>query len=486
MKAARKTRSAKSEHPPKKKARNDDRPYLLLQAIENASDLISMTDLDQNVTFLNRAFLEAFGYSEQEVLGLPVRKVVSPDNPQFLHDELTKKLREGGSWKGEVICVRRDGTEFSLRFSVGPTRNEQGEVTGAFAIAQDVTAQKQAEEKLKQSEAQLRTLLNDAARLSELVEILQSCQSTDEAYRVAERALRTLLPTRSGCICVTSESRNIVEVVAKWGDELSTKLTFSPDDCWALRRGKIHIVDDAASPLLCAHIAGAPGSAFLCAPLAAQGETLGVFHLEALPSKNGSPSIESLAGKASAVAERISLALANLKLREALRRQSIRDPLTGLFNRRYMEETLERELSRAARKELSVALLMCDIDHFKRFNDTFGHQAGDVLLRALGDFLSQRTRGQDVACRYGGEEFVIILVESPLDAAIKRADIFREEVKHLSVQHAGQLLGTISLSIGVSAFPTHGKDAGNLLHAADSALYRAKAEGRDRVVLANA
>ena len=168
--------------------------------------------------------------------------------------------------------------------------------------------------------------------------------------------------------------------------------------------------------------------------------------------------------------------------REEMRFKATHDALTCLWNREKILEALDDAL----RHVESMAVLMCDIDHFKRFNDTFGHQAGDVLLRALGDFLSQRTRGQDVACRYGGEEFVIILAESPLDAAIKRADILREEVKHLSVQHAGQLLGTISLSIGVSAFPTHGKDAGNLLHAADSALYRAKAEGRDRVVLANA
>jgi diguanylate cyclase (GGDEF)-like protein len=203
-------------------------------------------------------------------------------------------------------------------------------------------------------------------------------------------------------------------------------------------------------------------------------------------SSFGSPEdqLEALARQASAVGERISLALANLRLREVLRSQSIRDPLTGLFNRRYMEESLEREMRRATRNDECVSLLMLDIDHFKQFNDTFGHQAGDTLLRAVGDFLSQRTRGQDVACRYGGEEFVLILAGAAADDGCKRAELLREELKQLTVLHAGQVLGRISVSIGTSAFPGQGATGEELLRAADEALYRAKAEGRDRVVVA--
>jgi diguanylate cyclase (GGDEF)-like protein len=185
-----------------------------------------------------------------------------------------------------------------------------------------------------------------------------------------------------------------------------------------------------------------------------------------------------------AMAGHIALALSNLRLSEKLRHQSIRDPLTGLFNRRYMEESLERELRRAVRNNELVALLMIDIDHFKQFNDTFGHQAGDTLLREFGTFLRQRTRGQDVACRFGGEEFVIILTASSLDGASQRAELLREELKQLVVQHVGQVLGALSISIGVSAFPNHGSSAEELLNAADRALYRAKSEGRDKVVLA--
>lgn len=281
-----------------------------------------------------------------------------------------------------------------------------------------------------------------------------------------------------------------MEAVGTWGDTLDTEKTFAPDDCWALRRGKIHQVIDSTSPLLCAHVSGCPAGGHLCVPLAAQGETLGVLCVERpsqspdLSLRHPEGQIEALARQASAVGERISLALANLRLREVLRRQSIRDPLTGLFNRRYMEESLEREVRRAARNDESVALLILDLDRFKQFNDTFGHPAGDALLRGFGDFLSQRTRGQDVACRYGGEEFVLILAYSDVDGACKRAELLREELKQLTVQHAGQVLGRISCSIGVSAFPGHGTTVEELLRTADQALYRAKTEGRDRVVVA--
>ena len=187
--------------------------------------------------------------------------------------------------------------------------------------------------------------------------------------------------------------------------------------------------------------------------------------------------------KAIGAGERISLALANIGLREVLRGQSVRDPLTGLFNRRYMEESLERELRRAMRSEASVAVLMIDIDFFKQFNDTFGHQAGDALLRAFGEFVRQGTRGQDIACRYGGEEFVVILSSASIDAACKRAESLREGLKELKVEHAGQVLGKITLSIGISAYPVHATTTDELLRAADQALYRAKQEGRDRVIV---
>ncbi len=252
---------------------------------------------------------------------------------------------------------------------------------------------------------------------------------------------------------------------------------------------------DSSSPLRCAHVHGDPPGGYFCVPLVAQGEAFGLLYLECPPEppasladpppkERRSDHVDIEVRQATALGERLSLALGNLRLREQLRAQSIRDALTGLFNRRYMEESLERELSRSARSGQPVAVLMLDIDHFKRFNDTFGHQGGDALLRGLGQFLSQRTRGHDVACRYGGEEFVIILSGATKEAAARRAEILREDLQYMIVEDAGKVLGKVTVSVGVAVAPDDGASAAELLHAADASLYRAKAEGRDRIVLA--
>jgi diguanylate cyclase (GGDEF)-like protein len=187
---------------------------------------------------------------------------------------------------------------------------------------------------------------------------------------------------------------------------------------------------------------------------------------------------------AEAVAAQLGLGLANVQLREVLRIQSIHDPLTGLFNRRYMEETLEREVHRARRGGKPMSVLILDIDSFKQQNDVFGHEGGDAVLRELGRLLRESLRKEDIPCRYGGEEFVLVLPDAVLQGAVRRAEQLREAVKHLSIPYQGRKIGSITVSIGVAAFPEHGQDGRALLQAADVALYQAKHEGRDRVSVA--
>jgi diguanylate cyclase (GGDEF)-like protein len=183
------------------------------------------------------------------------------------------------------------------------------------------------------------------------------------------------------------------------------------------------------------------------------------------------------------VAEHTNLALANLLLRETLHHQSIRDPLTGLYNRRYLEEAMEREIYRAERHQSSLGLIMLDVDHFKQFNDRFGHNAGDELLRELGNFLMGKARQTDIACRYGGEEFIVIL-PGTMEAVAKKAEKLREKFRHLTIVHQGQILGRTTISLGVATFPDHGSTAKEIITAADMAMYQAKREGRNRVVKA--
>ncbi len=167
-----------------------------------------------------------------------------------------------------------------------------------------------------------------------------------------------------------------------------------------------------------------------------------------------------------------------------LRDLSVRDPLTGLFNRRYMEETLDRELQRATRTDGSLGIIIADVDHFKRFNDTHGHMAGDALLCQLSTCFRLHVRGADIICRYGGEEFVFILPGASLEATAARAERLRLDIRHLPMHHAGRIFTGITISLGVAIYPDHGTTGSVVLHAADTALYRAKNDGRDRVAVA--
>ncbi|GIV95802.1 MAG: hypothetical protein KatS3mg057_0459 [Herpetosiphonaceae bacterium] len=256
-----------------------------------------------------------------------------------------------------------------------------------------------------------------------------------------------------------------------------------------MRRGRVHRIEGPNAAPTCRHLSVSELAGYICIPLIAQGEALGILHLERQKLESASSGgDEFLAGSkqrlAVAVAEHVALSLANLKLRETLRSQAIRDPLTGLFNRRYMEESLEREIRRAARSQRPLGVIMIDLDLFKRFNDSFGHAAGDALLRELGSFLYSQVRGEDIACRYGGEEFAIILPEAHLLDTRHRAEQLREGIKRLSIRiNLGATHG-VTASLGVAAFPEHGPTGEMLLRAADSALYRAKSSGGDCVMVA--
>jgi diguanylate cyclase (GGDEF)-like protein len=323
--------------------------------------------------------------------------------------------------------------------------------------------------------------------LRQLSELLQACATPDEAHGVMGQLCGRLFPDASGAVLVTPASRDGLWAVAVWGPPLADgRERFQLDDCWALRRGRVYRVDVAGSSPACVHLGEPAPGAFVCVPLAAQGETLGLFTLAVPPGAAADGGLgEARVRLAVTVAEQFALALANVRLRETLRGQSIRDPLTGLFNRRYMEETLDRELSRAQRERRPLSLILLDIDRFKTFNDTFGHEAGDTVLASLGGLLRAVSRVGDVACRYGGEEFVLILAEASLPDARRRAEEIRDAIRSLRVTHGGRPLEGVRCSMGVAAFPEHGDVGGALLRAADAALYRAKREGRDQVVLAD-
>ncbi len=324
------------------------------------------------------------------------------------------------------------------------------------------------------------------ALVSEMSDLLQACRTADEAYPIVNRYLQRLLPEISGGLYLFNQTNDPAEKVVSWGiaapPEAEHELT--TNDCWGLRRGRMYLVKDPQTETVCGHIKESFPYAYLCVPMMAQGRAIGVLHLRANPGSDQADVFnEDQQRLARRSADYIGMSLTNLRLRDELRSQAIRDPLTGLFNRRYMEETLDREIRRAQRHSTVVSVIMFDIDRMKPINDTFGHDAGDLLLKSLGRTLISMFRGEDVACRYGGDEFTIVLPEASLADTWRRAEHVRQAVRQLNLRYEGKRLGEVTLSIGVAAFPDHGQTAERVLLAADAASYAAKSEGGDRIMV---
>jgi len=452
---------------------------------------IVQATLSGQFLWLNQKFTDLVQYSAEELQNKTCKDITHPDD---VDQELTclNQLLAGeiDTFSREKRYIRKDRSEVWVNLSGSLIRNSQGEPKSYIGVVQDISDRKQAQADLQRLNQQLKGRVNELGSrnremvlLGELSDFLQACLTVDEAYQAIATLVAPLFPGSSGGVFAINPSENWVEAMATWGTALASQTLFSPKSCWALRRGRPHLVTQPQSGLRCPHIHSdsSPLESF-CVPMMAQGKALGILYIS---SPQGGQLTEAKQRLALTVAEHLALSLANLKLRETLSQQSIRDALTGLFNRRYMEESLEREIHRAQRHQRPMGIIMLDIDHFKHFNDTFGHEAGDAVLRELGIFLQQSVRASDIACRYGGEELMLILPDASLADTKQRAEQIRQDVKGLQIEYHHQLLDAIAISVGVAAFAEHGSTAEELIAAADRALYQAKAQGRDRVVTAD-
>jgi diguanylate cyclase (GGDEF)-like protein/PAS domain S-box-containing protein len=453
---------------------------------ETAKDGILILNAETGRIIDSNPYLEKLlGYSRDEMLG--------------------KRLWEIGSFK-DIAASQASFQELQrkeyIRYEDLPLETKGGEqrqvefVSNLYLVdhakviqcnIRDITARKLAEtgiqranEKLSSMVTVLRRRDGEMTLLNRMNELLQTCETQEEAYRVIPMIAAELFAGQSGCLAVFHGSGQYLETVARWGDGTLVENVFPMKDCWAIRRGRPHEVLDPKADLLCEHFTRPPERGYLCLPLMVQGETLGVFHLDAAPPSKDDHHVNPRQLAVTA-GETIKLSLANLKLRITLHEQATKDPLTGLFNRRYLEDTLPRELHRAMRRTAPMSLAMIDLDNFKQFNDTFGHDAGDLILRESGRLLNENLRKSDVACRFGGEEFILVLPDCSLDGANQRVEELRLLFKKLEIRHQGQLLATTTISAGIAAAPEHGSTADVLMRAADDALYSAKHAGRNCV-----
>jgi diguanylate cyclase (GGDEF)-like protein len=250
-----------------------------------------------------------------------------------------------------------------------------------------------------------------------------------------------------------------------------------------MRRGRIFIRYSSDASPACVHFGNEIPDESLCLPLMGQNEIIGMLCLQISKSeeKYFTQDVQNLA---IACADSIALAIANLRLRDRLRNQTIRDPLTGIFNRRFMEETLEREIHRAGRNQEPLCVIMFEIDDFKQYNNTFGHDAGDYVLKKVTDTMRSRLRRSDFPCRYGGDEFTLLLPNTTLEDGAQRAEELRKAVEALALSFNNQALGQVTVRMGVAIYPKHGETGESVLKVADDASYRARAIGKNCVVVA--
>ena len=455
---------------------------------EAARDGILIVDTaSRKITDVNPYMSELLGYSPAELLGKELWEIGLLKDAEANRTAFRELEQKGGIRYEHLPLQSKDGKRHEVEF-----------VSNIYAVdghqviqcnIRDISERKDAEETTRKSHDELIALVAELRRrdsemqlLNRMTDLLQSCNTQEEAYKVITLLGRELFPGQNGCVAVLHAAGLHLETVARWGDETPVEPTFSLEDCWALRRGSFHEITDPQVGL-CRHFVHQIETDYSCAPLMVQGEILGLLCLVGATAGVEGKHRVSRQHLTVMAGESIKLCLSNLKLREKLHAQATHDPLTGLFNRRYLEDTLSRELYRAQRRNSPLGAAMLDLDHFKQFNDKFGHDAGDSLLRELGRLLLEKLRKSDISYRYGGEEFVLILPDSSLADTQKRVEQIRGLIKELKIRHGDQLLGTIAVSAGVAGAPEHGSTAAELLRAADNALYAAKQAGRDRVVV---
>ncbi len=464
-----------------------------IQKIADASpSILYLYDLKQkSIIYMNRSIGKMLGYTTEEIEQLGedcLNTLIHPEDlhKMSIHRQSFDLANDGdiATFEYRVKAANGEWRWFMSRDTIF-TRGGDRQPLQILGTMADISQQKRVEMSLQEANQQLQCWVNELEErqqemfwLAEISEFLQACLTVEEAHQALANLLKPLFPGCSGGVFMISDTGNLMESVATWGDNFNSETIFHPNQCWGLRRGIAHMVESHHLNLSCQHI-NAPSAESLCMPMLAQGNILGMLYLSSIETGLLSPAKKQLAHN---VSEQISLALANLRLRETLQNQSMRDPLTSLFNRRYMQEFLEQELHRAVRSNYSVGLIMLDIDHFKNFNDSYGHEAGDLVLQEISKFLQKNIRSSDAACRYGGEELIVILPQANLYQSKQRAEMIRKGIKKLDLRSQNLSLGSITVSIGVVCFPDHGMTTNSLLQAVDQMLYQAKAEGRDRVV----
>lgn len=443
------------------------------RAVEQSPASVVITDTAGNIEYVNPKFTQVTGYTATEALGQNPRILKTTMTPLLTHQDMWQTILKGSEWTGEFCNRKKDGSYYWESASISPIFNAEGVITHFVAIKIDITLRKQAEEALKEARDAANAANHEIVLLNQMSTILQRAESVAMAVAQSLPILEDLFAGIAGTLYLVDPTTKRLKQYATWG-----AIAAPPTEPPVLATTLLTTPSAESEP--CTHM---QLDTQLCLPLTNRDERLGVLCLTAAAMLD-TATRDHWQRLALTVTDQLALAFTNLSLRDRLRKQAIHDSLTGLFNRHYLEEALVRELNRAQRTNQAIGCMLIDIDYFKRYNDTYGHDAGDMVLRLVGDFLRQSIRQEDIACRFGGEEFLLILPGSALQDTQQRAEKLCQAIRQLSVVYQGRTLEQVAVSIGVASFPQHGQTTATMIAAADAALYRAKTGGRNQVVVA--
>jgi len=357
------------------------------------------------------------------------------------------------------------------------------------ASQREIKERVQAEQALQEIQIQLANRVGELEQrtreityLTQLSNLLQLSLQPDEAYSIISQYTPQLFPNSSGALFTLDEQQQELIPRTNWGQPPPRVSSLVHDDCWALRRNRPYLAIDTSNGMLCRHIGKPLPGSYLCVPILSEGQEIGLLYLQTDPDQQ-CLTIEQQQ-LAVAVAEQAGLVLSNLQLREHLRTQAISDPLTGLYNRYYMQDFLDLKIHQANQESKLINVVLIDLDDFKVMNEKFGYSTGDELLRKFGLLVKQTAGKTGIACRYVGDALTMILPEITMQEVSRKAEHLRHEIKKLMVQYEDHYLQNLTVSIGVACYPEHGRSVPELLKAAYMAALHAKELGGDQVVIA--
>ncbi|GEM_PF-2092429 len=466
----------------------------LRSIIEEAHDMIAALDLNYRFIIFNDAYKKEFEslFNNQIYIGMSIDDAISkaPESKNKLLESWKQSLQ--GKEYTKMIEFSSEDQVNVYEVTSSLIKNDQHDMIGAVHIVRNISKriQKQNElkasyEKLNEGMSELKDKNEKITLLLEMSDVMLACDNTQELSNITVKFCRKVLSFSNGIIYLMQPSGDSLETSATWGTPFSQTKSFTQNQCWALRLSHIYQAGLSREELVCDHVKhnNQDDIIYLCVPLRAQNDVFGLLYMEvSLKDRIQKQLNNDELLLINAFAELAALALANAKLRENLRYQAIRDPLTTLYNRRHLEEFILKQISQSERNKTSIAILMLDIDHFKKINDEYGHSAGDIVLKELGQLLLHEIRPGDIASRYGGEEFILVLYNTDAKTAKKRAETIRESVSSMKAKYDGNDL-SITISIGIAIYPQDGTSGQELIALSDKALYFAKDSGRNKVVL---